>query len=82
MLFHYYSYCEYRYGEIFILSLNTVNPGRRRMKCTELGIELGPILPKACIFLGEEKEMKVKRINGYFHFYVFYKGINYKSELL
>jgi len=46
------------------------------MKCTELGIELGPILPKACIFLGKEKEMKVERINGYFHFYVFYKGIN------
>lgn len=46
------------------------------MKCTELGIVLSPILPKDCIFLGEEKEIKVERINGYFHFSVFYKGIN------
>lgn len=46
------------------------------MKCIELGIELGPILPRACVFLGEEKEMKVERINGHFHFYMFYKGTN------
>lgn len=55
-----YSYCAYRDGEIFTVRLNKVNPGRRRMKCTELGIELSPILPKACIFLGEEEEMNIE----------------------
>lgn len=45
------------------------------MRCTELGIELCPILPKSCIFLGEEKEVKNGKSKWTFSL-VFYKGIN------
>lgn len=51
-----YSYCGYRYGEIFTFSLNMVNSGRRRTKTTELGTELGPFYPEPVFFLEKRKK--------------------------
>lgn len=53
-----------------------VNTGRSGTKSTELGTGLGLFYPESVFFL-EKREIKVERKkNYYFHFYMFYKGIN------